>query len=95
MKAIQVTTAFARNDDEHEFDDIDELVDVTGYEPDDESDVEGLLEAAEDEEHPPCVYEDPHARALRWARKRAKAVDAITEEGDDDADDDGDFVDDD
>ena len=94
MKAIQVTTAFARNDDEHEFDDIDELVDVTGYEPDDESDVEGLLEAAEDEEHPPFVYEDPHACALRWARKRAKAVDTITDEGDD-ADDDDDNVSDD
>ena len=91
MKAIQVTTAFARNDDEHEFDDIDELVDVTGYEPDDETDLEGLLEAAEDEEHPPYVYEDPHTGALRWSRRRAKAVDAITEEGDDDADDDGDY----
>jgi hypothetical protein len=89
MKAIQVTTAFARNDDEHEFDDIDELVDVTGYEPDDESDVEGLLEAAEDEEHPPFVYEDAHTGCLRWTKTRARAVDAITEEGDD-ADDDGD-----
>jgi hypothetical protein len=94
MKAIQVTTAFARHDDEHDFDDIEELVDVTGYELDDESNVEELLEFAKDEEHPPFVYEDPHAGALRWARKRAKAVDAITDEGDD-ADDDGDNVSDD
>lgn len=88
MKAIQVTTAFSRNDDEHEFDDIDDLLDVTGYDPDDESDLEGLAEAAEDEDTPPYVYEDPHACALRWVRKRVDAVEAISEEGEDHAEDD-------
>lgn len=94
MKVIQVTTAYARHDDEHEFDDLDELVDITGYDLDDESNEVELLRVAEEDDATLYVYQDPRAMALRWTRKRAKAVEAILEEGDeedDDADDDNDY----
>ena len=82
MKVIQVTTAFARHDDELEFDELDELVDATGYDVDDESDTDELVRAAEDEDNPPYVYADPDAGSLRWSRRRGKAVEALSERDD-------------
>ena len=43
MKCIQVTTAFSRHDDEHDFDDLAELVDITGYEVDEETNEDAFL----------------------------------------------------
>lgn len=88
MQVILLTTRFSDTDDEIEFDDLEELTDAAEAEVDEDTHEEGLLAAAENEDHPPYVWKCPRTGGLRWSRARSKAAEAVTEDGDDAEDDD-------
>lgn len=79
MEVIHVHGVRKADDVRVEFEDEEELIDALDCDIDDDSNVDGLFELAENGEgNPPFVYLTPK-RELRWEESRSDAVAALKE----------------